>query len=190
MILQVVLWTLIVLLSIIILLKALPYRLTFRGRIIWMSKQKEGNVAIHFGGVTRGLTIAIYPYRQIGVGQYKNPLFTISLPKRKQQKSKSPKKDRSKQPYLKMGKAALSKVHFDHFSLTGDLGLSNPMHTGLMYGWIQSIGNLIKIDRLNVGIVPLFNNRFETDLDGQFHLKIVPVKVIWQAVKTYFKFKA
>jgi len=59
-----------------------------------------------------------------------------------------------------------------------------------MYGWIQSIGNLIKIDRLNVGIVPLFNNRFETDLDGQFHLKIVPVKVIWQAVKTYFKFKA
>ncbi len=135
-------------------------------------------------------TKRIYPYRRIGVGQYKNPLFTISLPKRKQQKSKSPKKDRSKQPYLKMGKAALSKVHFDHFSLTGDLGLPNPMHTGLMYGWIQSIGNLIKIDRLNVGIVPLFNNRFETDLDGQFHLKIVPVKVIWQAVKTYFKFKA
>ena len=66
MILQVVLWTLIVLLSIIILLMALPYRLTFRGRIIWMSKQKEGNVAIHFGGLNRGLTIARTEERRVG----------------------------------------------------------------------------------------------------------------------------
>lgn len=168
----------------------LPYRLTFRGRMIWMTHQKEGNAAIHFGGVTRGIALTLYPNRRIGVGQFEKPLFTISLPKRKQQKSKRPKKDRSKQPYLKMGKAALSTVHFDHFSLIGDLGLPNPMHTGLMYGWFQSIGNLMTIDRLHVGISPLFNNRFETDLDGQFRLKMVPGKVIWQAGKTYFKFKA
>lgn len=189
MILQVVLWTLLVLFIIIILLMVLPYRLTFRGRMVWKTEQKNGNAAIHFGGRNRGLSVALYPSRHISVGKYKHPFFSFSIPHKKKRKA-SKKKDRPERPYFKMGKAALSEIQFDQISLTGDLGLPNPMHTGLIYGWTQSIGKLINIDRLHVGISPLFNNRFETDLDGQFRLKMVPGKVLWQAGKTYFKFKA
>ena len=189
MILEVVLWTLLVLFSILVFLMVLPYRLAFHGKMIWKAKQKEGNATIHFGGLNQGLSIALYPNRRISLGRFDHPLFTISLPKKRKQK-KTQKKYHSNRPYLKMGKAALSEIHFDQFSLTGDLGLPNPMYTGLIYGWIQSIGKLINIKSLHVAISPLFNNRFETDLDGQFRLRMVPGKVVWQAVKTYFKFKA
>ncbi len=85
--------------------------------------------------------------------------------------------------------AALREIHFDHFLLNGNLGLPNPMYTGIIYGWSQSIGRLIRGRKVDIVINPRFNNQFETDINGRFRMKFIPGKVLWQAIKTYFKFK-
>ena len=193
MILQSVLWTFSFLIGILIVLLVVPYRLAFSGRLIWNAKERDGDVSIHLGGKTSGLSFSIFPYKKIGFGKYKRPIFSLAIQqkmKKKKNKKEREAKNQPKKTYLKMGKAALSQIQFDNLSLSRKLGLANPMHTGLIYGWIKFIENLTKIDKINFQISPLFNNRYETDLNGQFQLKMVPVKVLWQALITYFKFKA
>ncbi len=195
MILNVVLWSLFTLISIILLILFIPYRLAVAGHIQWLEQLKHGNAQIHFGGSNRGLSITPYPKIRAGIGRFDQPLISFSLPRKKYSKEKQEKEKKRKKrvkstiDYMRIGKAALKEIHFDQFYLNGDLGLPNPMHTGVIFGWSQSLGNLLRSQKVDIDINPQFNNRFETDIRGHFRLKFIPGKVVWQAGKTYFKFR-
>ncbi len=188
-----VLWGLFTLTSLILLILILPYRLAVAGHIQWLEEKKTGKTQIHFGGAKRGISITPFPKIKIGIGQYVNPLFSFSLPQKKEEKPKKVKKTKKKRKfsisYIRIGRSALGEIHFDQFYLNGNLGLPNPMHTGIIYGWSQSLGNLLKSKKLNIEINPQFNNCFETDIRGHFRFQFIPGKVVWQAGKTYFKFR-
>jgi len=181
------------LVSIILLILFIPYRLVVAGHIQWLEKKQTGNTEIHFGGPTRGISVTPFPKIQIAFGRYADPLFSFSLPRKKEGKPKKVKKKKKKTkssiPYVHMGRSALGEIHFDQFYLNGDLGLPNPMYTGMIYGWSQTLGNIFKSKKSNIEINPQFNNRFETDIRGHFRLRFIPGKVMWQAGKTYFKFR-
>ena len=186
MVLNIILWGLTALISILLLILFIPFRLAVSGKIKWIGQQKSGSTQIQFGGLNHGISVSPFPPIHIGVGSFDHPLFSFSLPKNnKTLKQKS----MSTISYLRIGKATIEKIQFDHFFLNGDLGLPNPMHTGLIYGWSQSLGGLIKSKKLDITINPQFNNRFETDMKGHFGLKFIPGKVLWQAMITYFKFR-
>ena len=186
MVLNIILWGLTALISILLLILFIPFRLAVSGNIKWIGQQKSGSTQIQFGGLHYGISVSPFPSIHIGVGRFDHPLFSFSLPK-----NNKPLKQKSKSTisYLRIGKATIGKIQFDHFFLNGDLGLPNPMHTGLIYGWSQSLGGLIKSKKLDITLNPKFNNRFETDMKGHFRLKFFPGKVLWQAMKTYFKFR-
>jgi len=195
MILNVVLWSLFTLASLILLILFIPYRLAVAGNVEWLAHKKTGSALIHLGGQWHGITISPFPARRIGIGKFDQPFFSFTLPQRKESKAKKLKSKKHKKkfkttiPYLRIGKAVLSEIHFDQLYLNGDFGLSNPMHTGMIYGWSQSLGNILSSKKIDIDINPQFNNRFETDIRGQFRLKFMPGKVVWQAGKTYFKFR-
>ncbi len=181
MVLNIILWGLTALIGILLLILFIPFRLAVSGNIKWIEQQKSGSTQIQFGGLNHGISVSPFPSIHIGVGRFDHPLFSFSLPKNsnsKENNKTSKQKNKSKIPYLRIGKATIGKIHFDQFSLNGDLGLPNPMHTGL-----------IKSKKLDITINPQFNNRFETDMKGHFRFKFIPGKVLWQAIKTYFKFR-
>ena len=192
MVLNIILWGLTALIGILLLILFIPFRLAILGNVKWIGQQKSGSTQIQFGGLNHGISVSPFPSIHIGVGRFDHPLFSFSLPKNsnsKENNKTSKQKNKSTIPYLRIGKATIGKIQFDHFFLNGDLGLPNPMHTGLIYGWSQSLGGLIKSKKLDITINPQFNNRFETDMKGHFRLKFFPGKVLWQAMKTYFKFR-
>jgi hypothetical protein len=195
MILNMVLWSFITLASIILLMLFIPYRLAVAGHVQWQEGEKTGNATIHLGGAHRGITISPFPNIRFGFGNFDNPLLSFSLPKKKESpvKKENSKKQKTKTkkkiPYFKIGESTMGEIHFDQFYLNGDIGLPNPMHTGIIYGWSQSLRNLIRSKKFDIEINPQFNNRFETDIRGQFRLRFTPGKVLWQAGKTYFKYK-
>ncbi|MBC8346130.1 MAG: DUF2953 domain-containing protein [Candidatus Marinimicrobia bacterium] len=192
MVLNIILWSLTALIAALLLIMFIPYRLAVSGNIQWIAKHKSGNTDIRLGGLNYGILISPFPSTQIGIGRFDKPLFSFSFPKKsksKTKKHKPKKKNKLTIPYLKIGKATLKGIHFDQFSLVGDLGLPNPMHTGLVYGWSQSMAGVIRSKKIDIDINPQFNNRFETDMKGYFRLKFIPGKVLWQAIKTYFKFR-
>ena len=186
MVLNIILWGLTALISILLLILFIPFRLAVSGNIKWIGQQKSGTTRIQFGGLNYGISVSPFPSIHIGVGRFDHPRFSFSLPKNNKTLKQKSKTTIS---YLRLGKATIGKIQFDHFFLNGDLGLPNPMHTGLIYGWSQSLEGLIKSKKLDITLNPKFNNRFETDMKGHFRLKFFPGKVLWQATKTYFKFR-
>jgi hypothetical protein len=190
--LNIILGSLTAFIGFFLLILFIPFRLAVSGNIQWMTQDKSGNSHIHLGGIHRGISISPFPSIRIGIGRFDKPLFSFSLPQKKQPNHKNrklKKKNKSNIPYIKIGMAALREIHFDHFLLNGNLGLPNPMYTGIIYGWSQSIGRLIRGRKVDIVINPRFNNQFETDINGRFRMKFIPGKVLWQAIKTYFKFK-
>ncbi|MBT6130324.1 MAG: hypothetical protein HOH55_09535, partial [Candidatus Marinimicrobia bacterium] len=143
MILNMVLWSFITLTSIILLIFFIPYRLAVTGHVQWQERKKSGNATINFGGAHRGITISPFPTIKIGFGEFDHPIFSFSLPKKKESpvKKENSKKQKSKTkkkiPYFKIGESTMGEIHFDQFYLNGDIGLPNPMHTGIIYGWSQ-----------------------------------------------------
>ena len=186
MVLNIILWGLIALIGILLLILFIPFRLAVSGNIKWIGQQKSGSTQIQFGGLNHGISVSPFPSIHIGVGHFDHPLFSFFLPKNNKTLIQKSKPTIS---YLRIGKATIRKIQFDHFFLYGDLGLPNPMHTGLIYGWSQILGGLIKSKKLDITINPQFNNQFETDMKGHLRLKFFPGKVLWQAMKTYFKFR-
>ena len=167
----------------------IPYRLSIVGNIQWLKNNKTGNAHIHFVGVKRGISISLFPVVQIYFGRFDQPFFSFSLSKKKGPIMIVNKKNKSIRRYIILGMAAFKEIHFDQFSLNGNLGFPNPMHTGMIFGWSNLLGNYFRTNNVDIAINPQFNNRFETDMRGYFRIKLIPGKVLWKAVKTYFKLK-
>ena len=189
MIIEVVFWTLLALIGIILCILVFPFRLSLKGNLIWTETVNRGDISIYLGGLKRGISFAIYPKMIIRVGHFEKPIFNIYPTKKKKSKVKRKNNRERSKPYFKIGLAVLSRIYFDQLSLWGNLGLSNPMHTGLIYGWVHSAQHIFRSDRWLIKISPKFNNCLETDLHGHCRVKFIPGKVLWQAVKSYFKFK-
>ncbi len=88
-----------------------------------------------------------------------------------------------------MGQALLKGLQIVQLDLRGQVGLPNPMHTGLIYGYSHWIPRMIPGVALKVNMEPVFSGQWNTRLDGTVALKFSPAYVTWQAVKTYFKFR-
>lgn len=180
MIINIALWSLFTLFSIILVFLFIPYRIAVTGHVQWQKQQKSGYATINFGGKRRGISISPFPTTKFAFGSFEKPFFSYSL-----------KKPRAKTniPYTRIGRSILNQIRFDQFYLKGDIGLPNPMHTGIIYGWSQSMVNMFQSKKLDIKINSKYNNRFETDFQGRFRIKLIPGKVLWNATKTYFKFR-
>ena len=75
-------------------------------------------------------------------------------------------------------------------SLGGNLGLLGFFkYSDFTILQFNLLGNYFRTNNVDIAINPQFNNRFETDMRGYFRIKLIPGKVLWKALKTYFKLK-
>ena len=112
MVLNIILWGLTALISILLLILFIPFRLAILGNVKWIGQQKSGSTQIQFGGLNHGISVSTFPSIHIGVGRFDHPLFSFSPTKNnKTLKQKS----KSTILYLRIGKATIGKIHFDQF---------------------------------------------------------------------------
>lgn len=193
MVFSILLWTISGLLLFLVLILTLPFRLTFKGTCI-ITEEKTGLTGkICLGGIRHGLALNLYPEKKIAVGNYKVPLFYFSFPSKKkkpQPKTEKIGKKRRSFPYFRIIKAVLNTIHFEWLELKGTLGLTNPMHTGMIYGYSIAAKHIIPSSKIAISLEPNFLNNLNTHLTGDIRLQFRPTVVAWHAVKTYLKFKA
>ena len=111
--LNIILGSLTAFIGFFLLILFIPFRLAASGNIQWMAQDKSGNSHIHLGGIHRGISISPFPSIRIGIGRFDKPLFSFSLPQKKQPNHKEKpfleepfinnKKTRNPSPYYPFG---------------------------------------------------------------------------------------
>lgn len=192
MIFSLLLWTISGLFLFIVLILTLPFRLAFIGTCTLTEEKRGLTGKICLGGIRYGLAINLYPEKRVSVGNYRAPLFYFSFPHKKtkpKSKTKKVTKRGGSIPYLQILKAVLKTIHLEWLELKGTLGLANPMHTGMLYGYSLAVKNIIPQSKFSISLEPNFINRLNTNLTGNIRLQFRPTVVAWKAIITYFKFK-
>lgn len=174
----------IVALGIIILL--IPIRFQLRGKIISDSSSTIYSGKILVGGKRFGIAYSPTITNNLCFGPYHHPWFhwtitsTLRSNKRKSASSHSPWIPRLKKVVhnRKWRFAFFRSVHWQYLSVKGKIGLENPMHTGILFGAINTISALIppKVKK-TINISPEFNPPLGTDLHGKLNFTFFPASL-------------
>ncbi|MEE8335444.1 MAG: hypothetical protein V3S48_03300 [Candidatus Neomarinimicrobiota bacterium] len=187
MILLTLMWIIIILFILLVIMLSFTFNLMLCGNFKYSNSLKDFRGVIHFGGKSMGITIFTNTGIKIGLGKYAKPLLTFALPRKKSKdksrlKVKSPIKKRIKSRW-KTGLIILKKIRFDYLELKGTFGFSNPMHSGLAFGWVQALRGAVNCPKLKIDIRPQYNNQPESDLEGNLSLGFKPIVLAWYGLR-------
>lgn len=187
MILLTLMWIIIILFILLTIMLSFTFNLKLRGNLKYSNSLKDFRGIIHFGGKAIGITIFTDSGIKIGLGKYAKPLLTFALP-RKKSKDKSRQKVKSHikisiKSRWKTGLIILKKIRFDYLELRGTFGFSNPMYSGLAFGWVQAVSSVVNCPKLKIDIKPQYNNQPESDLEGNLSLGFKPIVLAWYGLR-------
>lgn len=199
MMLYVIVYTILFILSVLLIVLILPVRIRLTGRLKLKESDIEGNARLLLGYRRRGIGIDILPKKTITLGTYQKPIFVKSLQKNtkknKNHKQESDEKSLKEKymsfrkiPVMQLIKSVLKLIHWEEFSLKGKLGFSNPMYTGLALGFLNTFKGLVNPQKLILELEPIFSDKLNTDVEGTIHIRLSPLITVIQAGFTYYKF--
>jgi len=189
--LNVVLFGIFTLLGILLLIIIFPIRVRLNGNLIIQESFINGGLQFSFGYKNRGVKISIFPNRFITFGKYEKPLFSKTLDEKpiKSIFLKDGGFSLKKTPFTKLTKSILKTFHWEETSITGRLGLSNPMHTGIIIGYIHAINGIVKPRKFRCSLEPTFSPTNNTDIEGNFQIRFSPIFTTIKAGLAFLKFR-
>lgn len=178
------------------LILVLPWRLALRGRLVIHPGSVAGRGSLRVGGKTIGLSLDLHPQRILGLGPYRKPWFkTVLVRGRGRQTTKqtgASRDSRGRFPgtlTIRMARSILEKVHWERLEVSGDLALPDPLQTGLVYGTLHLVRDLVPAGAVHLTVNPVFDGGTPTDLVAQIRIRFRAAVLAWNATRTYFKFK-
>lgn len=178
----------------IIVLLTIPVRIKLCGKISVVNSIKNGNLQLMIGYKKRGLCINLLPEQYFTLGSYQQALFTFPLkkgkitPKKKQTDSKQSLGEAvNKKRIFKIIRSILKSLHWIECSLSGKLGMRNPMHSGMVFGIVHIMKSFLHREIVHIQVQPAFYPFMETDLTGTLHFRMSPLRTFILAVYTYLK---
>lgn len=191
MMLNVILYCIVTLLGILLFIVICPIRVRLRGNLYIQESHINGRLQLSFGYKNRGVGISIFPNKSITFGKYEKPFFSKTLD------GKPVKsiflKDRvfllKKIPITKLIKSILKTIRWEESSVTGRLGLSNPMQTGIIIGYVHAINGIAKPRKFSFSLEPTFSPEMNTDIKGNMQVRFSPIITTIHAGITYIKFR-
>lgn len=175
-------------------------RMELKGKLKFQEAHLHGNARLMLGYAKRGIGINIYPEKTIDIGTYHKPIYVKTLGNNSQETSdnKQTKNKKSfkekyqffrKIPVIQLTKSIIRATRWEEFSLKGKLGLSNPMQTGMVFGFMNSFKGLARPQKFILALEPVFSQKMNTDVEGTMHVRFSPLVTIIQVGFTYFKFR-
>ncbi|MCH7612607.1 MAG: DUF2953 domain-containing protein [Candidatus Marinimicrobia bacterium] len=188
--LNVILYCIVTLLGILLFIIICPIRVRLSGNLTIQESYINGRLQLSFGYKNRGIGISIFPNRSITFGKYEKPLFSKTF------YGKPIKsiflKDRvfllKKIPFTKLIKSILKTIRWEETSVSGRLGLSNPMQTGIIIGYVHAINGIAKPRKFSFSLEPAFSPKMNTDIKGNMQVRFSPIITTIHAGITYMKF--
>ncbi|MFQ6676989.1 MAG: DUF2953 domain-containing protein [Fidelibacterota bacterium] len=177
--------------GVFLLIIVCPVRIRLQGILSVQDSQVSKTLRLFFGYKNRGIGVHMLPAGSITFGLYRKPFFIKSLDL-KPIKFKFPEDNENllkKIPQKNLIKPILKTIHLEESSITGHLGLSNPMYTGIIMGYIHAVFGIVKLKKFECLIKPVFSPVMNTDIKGDMHIRFSPVFTTIQAVLSYLKFR-
>ena len=191
MMLQVISLSVVILLGVSLLIIICPIRIRLQGNLNVQDSSIIKKLQLFLGYKNRGIGINILPIRSIMFGMYRKP-FLIKPIDLKPIKFKFPddtEKLLKKIPQKKLINPIFKTIHLQETSIAGHLGLSNPMHTGIIIGYIHTVFGLVKSRKFECLIEPVFSPVMNTNIKGNIHIRFSPIYTTIQAGLAYLKFR-
>jgi hypothetical protein len=153
--------------------------------------QVNGRLQLSLGYKNRGIGISIFPNSSIAFGKYQKPLIFKKI-EGELIKSISLKDTATllkKSPSTKLVKSILKTIHWEETSIKGHLGLQNPMHTGMIIGYIHAINGIARPRKLHFSLEPAFLPEVNTNIKGEIQIRFSPIITAIQTGISYVKFR-
>ncbi|MFH1852294.1 MAG: hypothetical protein ABIA75_08120 [Candidatus Neomarinimicrobiota bacterium] len=200
-----VIYFLLILIVILLGILFFPWRIGVRGQAVTVDGQMVFTGAATVGGRAIGLCLSFLPAFQLGIGPYSKTWIKVTLKKSaKRRPPKKPKKIKIKpkktfaqqlqaldrMPLMKkLVAAVLRKIHWERLTLTGQLGLKNPMTTGLISGMVAWLKTILPTPPTRIDITTHFNGRLNLDLSGDLVFRLQPGVLAITALVVYIRNK-
>ncbi len=177
-----------------------PVRIQLKSTLKFEEAHINGFSHLMLGYRKRGVGINIYPEKAITFGTYHKPIYVKTLGDRSQETHEKKQTEDKKSitekyqffrkiPVLQLTKSFIRSTRWEEFSLKGKLGLSNPMLTGMIFGFMNSFKGLARPQKFILVLEPVFSQKMNTDIEGIMHVRFLPLVTIVHAGFTYLKFR-
>ena len=198
--LTVVLYLLLTLLIILVILVGslfLLWKFGLTGEIVSTPGEFTGTGSATIGANTCGISVKLQKELVIGIGPYNNPWLKKSIKsnKSKQKTVKDKPSTKKKGKKLQVGfyknllKSTISRIHWHHLNLQGQINFQNPMKTGIAMGLIQWLKTITPADRSDIDIDTKFVGNHQTDLTGDLQFRTQPAMLAIFAGLAYIRHK-
>lgn len=191
-----ILYIILIFLGFLTLILAIPIRIRIKGQLSIDNSNMNGNVRCLVGYKKRGIGISVFPNREFSLGRYKKPLFSFTLKGKERSTHTTGKNKRSfgqkffsfkRLPLKNLSSAIMGSIHWVECSFSGKLGLNNPMQTGVIFGWLYKLKNMLQLQKIHLKVKPDFSPELDTDILGMIHIRLSPIKTVLVTSYTYFK---
>ncbi len=174
------------------LLLILPYRIHIKGKYIDTLEKRKWNGLIQVGTTRFGIQIRSSQYKTIEFGPYHHPWFsherrTKTRTAKAKSKPRMRKRSWKKIPSQEWVKLIESTLDFQSLNLEGQIGFTNPMTTGIVYGIASYLTSLPGMSKFHLQIQPQFQLLPNTQLIGHLTFQFRPLIVLWHGGKTMVK---
>ncbi len=151
----------------------------------------DGGLQLILGYKNRGIGISIFPDRSIAFGKYEQPLFFKRIEGEliKSIYLKNSATLLKKIPSTIPVKSILRTIHWEETSIKGRLGLSNPMQTGIIMGYIHAFNGIARPRKLHFSLEPAFLPEVNTNIKGEIQIRFSPIITAIQTGISYVKFR-
>ncbi len=176
-----------------------PLRIQLIGQLNLEETLMDGYVQLSIGYKSRGIRINIFPNRTISFGSYQKPILLKPLGKKfdkfyYNQSKKSFSFLNNIMSFFRekkisvIRKSVFKTIRWEELKIEGQLGLPNPMQTGMIWGYIQALKGIIQPKKLTILLEPVFTPELKTDIQGNVQFYLSPIMTSWQVALAYIKF--
>ena len=191
MMLNVILYCIVTLLGILFIIITCPIRVRLNGNLNMQESNINGKLQLSLGYKNRGVGISIFPNRSITFGKYEKPFIFKNIEGEliKSIYLKNSATLLKKIPSTIPVKSILKTIQWEETSIKGRLGLSNPMQTGMIMGYIHAFNGIARPRKLHFSLEPAFLPEMNTDIKGKIQIRFSPIFTALQAGISYVKFR-
>ncbi|MFQ6613577.1 MAG: DUF2953 domain-containing protein [Fidelibacterota bacterium] len=165
-------------------------RIQFQGSYTDLPAKRSWKGQVQIGWSHWGIQIRSQEGYLIQIGPYHHPWFSFKRPKKVRLSRKGPKSfKRIRIPAREWIALAHKTLRFQSLTLTGELGFSNPMTTGISFGILSALKHGVMPDTLQIQVEPRFGKLPHTQLEAGLRFHFRPAIVLWYGGRTLIKFR-
>ncbi|NOZ73897.1 MAG: DUF2953 domain-containing protein [FCB group bacterium] len=188
----IIFWVLLLFFTGLLIVLFRTVQIQFRGFLTDLPSGRQWKGVVQVGWNRSGIKIRSQEGLLVQVGPYHHPWFSFKRPikaRSSRQRSKSFKRIRKRISTGEWIALIRKTLRFQSMTLTGQMGFTNPMTTGIVFGVLSALKHGFSSSGFQIQVEPQFSDLPNTKLEGKIGLQFRPIIVLWHGGRTLIKFR-